>query len=455
MKRLYLIYVAVYIISSALSAQPLHIKTSHSKSDQNIAIRLGLHKNINLKDINVLGKITQEVWQKWSEITLQYDNKDQYLNIYDAINGYLIELVHQEWDGVQWINSDLYIYAYDINELLTGYTYHEWDGRVWEHVGTGEFSNYDSNGNYGEESYLELVDGNFEYRDRFVYNYDSNNDMIEYFSYYFEDPDWLPFDWYQYEYDGNCMITSTEYAWDGSQYVLVNKLEFNYDYGCFAPVPHADFWWLYDGSPTSWTYSIWNGTQWESSLHGEYIVNDCGWTINGILYRDYDENSMTWSGENARGFINYNVGCGGPAPDVNDVRIISAEYQEFESGDWVNSERTWISYEGLLLDTKNEETIITNYCLKQNYPNPFNPETTIEFTVPEMQVNLNNFIQLIVYDILGNEISTLVSEEMYSGEYSVKFNIETLNISSLSNGIYYYKLQIGDKSIVKKMLLVK
>jgi hypothetical protein len=85
------------------------------------------------------------------------------------------------------------------------------------------------------------------------------------------------------------------------------------------------------------------------------------------------------------------------------------------------------------------------YSLSQNYPNPFNPSTTIKF-----QVAKDGFVSLKVYDILGNEVKTLVSEFMNKGRYNAVFDA-----SGLASGIYFYKLQTDSYTAVKKLMLLK
>lgn len=86
-----------------------------------------------------------------------------------------------------------------------------------------------------------------------------------------------------------------------------------------------------------------------------------------------------------------------------------------------------------------------NYSLSQNFPNPFNPVTSIKFSIPN-----NNFVTLKVYDILGNEIVTLINKNLRQGEYKVDFNA-----SNYSSGIYVYKIIAGNFSETKRMTLVK
>jgi hypothetical protein len=90
-------------------------------------------------------------------------------------------------------------------------------------------------------------------------------------------------------------------------------------------------------------------------------------------------------------------------------------------------------------------TIVKEFSLEQNYPNPFNPVTNINFGIPKSE-----FVSLRVYDILGREVKTLVSQNMTPGMYEVNFDA-----SGLSSGMYYYSLRAGENVSVKKMVLVK
>jgi len=104
------------------------------------------------------------------------------------------------------------------------------------------------------------------------------------------------------------------------------------------------------------------------------------------------------------------------------------------------------------VDVDEKNISVADFSLRQNYPNPFNPSTTINFTIPsstEYYSVLQN-ISLKVYDILGNEVVTLVDESKPAGNYSVKFDG-----SSLVSGIYFYKLKTASFVLTKKMLLLK
>ena len=93
----------------------------------------------------------------------------------------------------------------------------------------------------------------------------------------------------------------------------------------------------------------------------------------------------------------------------------------------------------------NKKAQILTFNLSQNYPNPFNPTTKIAYSIPK-----TSFVKLKVYDILGREVATLVDEEKSAGNYKVNFDG-----SNLTSGIYLFKIQVGNYSSVKKMILLK
>ena len=97
--------------------------------------------------------------------------------------------------------------------------------------------------------------------------------------------------------------------------------------------------------------------------------------------------------------------------------------------------------------------------LEQNYPNPFNPSTKIKFSIPVVETGYipSLLVTLKVYDIIGNEVATLVNEELSAGEYEVTFDSHSSlsKIRDLPSGIYFYKLNAGNFSATKKLVLIK
>jgi hypothetical protein len=85
------------------------------------------------------------------------------------------------------------------------------------------------------------------------------------------------------------------------------------------------------------------------------------------------------------------------------------------------------------------------YALEQNYPNPFNPSTTIRYSIPEA-----GYVSLRVYNLLGQEVAGLIDYEQAAGTYTVRFDG-----SSLSSGVYLYRIRCGNFVQVHKMMLLK
>ncbi len=114
-------------------------------------------------------------------------------------------------------------------------------------------------------------------------------------------------------------------------------------------------------------------------------------------------------------------------------------------------------------DTTNIITSVENHIehilpsaikLSQNYPNPFNPTTTILYVIPDIETRHIMSIQLIVYDILGRKVATLVNKIQSPGKYSVQFNASSVS-GGLPSGVYFYTLRVGNFSATKKMILMK
>jgi beta-glucuronidase len=124
-----------------------------------------------------------------------------------------------------------------------------------------------------------------------------------------------------------------------------------------------------------------------------------------------------------------------------------------------NLRSTYLPYaskDGLIVSVKENQTekLPTEFRLEQNYPNPFNPGTVISY-----QLAVDSYVTLIVYDMLGKKLATLVDAKQKAGKYNSQFSTlptgrQVLN-SQFSSGVYFYRLTTDKYSLTKKMLLLK
>ena len=101
------------------------------------------------------------------------------------------------------------------------------------------------------------------------------------------------------------------------------------------------------------------------------------------------------------------------------------------------------------IESEDDNKLPTEFALGQNYPNPFNPSTKISWQSP-----VSSHQTLKVYDILGNEVVTLVNEYREAGKYEVVFDASSAG-GGLSSGVYIYKLQTANNTFIKKMTIIK
>ena len=104
-----------------------------------------------------------------------------------------------------------------------------------------------------------------------------------------------------------------------------------------------------------------------------------------------------------------------------------------------------IKYGNIVEVNESNKSFTSDYILESNYPNPFNPRTTIKFYLPEA-----TFVKLKVFDVLGNEVKTLINEEKDSGFHKIIFDG-----NGLPSGVYFYQLEAGSFIKTKQMILLK
>ena len=265
--------------------------------------------------------------------------------------------------------------------------------------------------------------------------------------------------YYEHLIDFSYIISPMEVDWEWELIYSVSFINsyngqtleiFNFWDSSFYQIPALDKIKIgvqYDG-PLSWPeYEITSPNGGETLIGGEYYT--ITWWSNGIIppskleYSSDAGNSWTIIIDSL--FL-VNNSYDWLVPNISSSQCLVRVGEYPCAYDQSNSYFT-ITYP---VSVTNEDELPTEFSLEQNYPNPFNPTTSIQYAVNKKQL-----ITLIVYDVLGNEVATLVNEEKSLGSYEVEFSVGQNSILSLSSGIYYYQLKAGNFIETKKMVLLK
>jgi len=314
--------------------------------------------------------------------------------------------VSQKWYGNQWVNDRQVNYKFNSNGDITSFIVEDWDGSNWGN--TSRRTNY-------YNSYYALIERLTEYwngsdwiggASRTLFEYDNRGNNIATTSQVLIEDNWLNSLRWISEYDGNDYKISTIYEeWQNDNWFI--RARWNYSYDEY-------------GNILTNLEEIFESDEWKNSDRATYTYNVSGYLINA---KAEEWNDSLW------------------LPTKN------------ASLDLYDSDGNHRDYFGVELNVYYDETTnvefqneaIKEFYLYQNYPNPFNPSTTISYSIPNQ-----SHVELSVYDVLGREVAELVSKEQIAGSYKVQFNA-----SSLSSGIYIYKLQNGGYVDVKKLMLLK
>jgi len=193
------------------------------------------------------------------------------------------------------------------------------------------------------------------------------------------------------------------------------------------------------------------GQTWIEKRFDNFLVNDIyfsdslhGWAVGG----DKAFYPPPWGWPVGNGVI-LNTIDGGESWTVQaDGLIDPLNTIHFKDGyGWaVGGNGLVLRYDGVSwVDQNNAKTYPNQFSLSQNYPNPFNPSTTIEFSLPKSE-----FVNLRIYNILGEEVATLVSDKLQVGNHTYQFDG-----SNLASGVYLYRIEAGEFQQVRKMILLR
>ena len=259
----------------------------------------------------------------------------------------------------------------------------------------------------------------------------------------------------------------------------------------FSQIPNAGFENWTNGNPDSWSTTnnsqFTNVTQSNDAHSGSYsaegtVASISGFTVAPVLSSEfsYSGRPTTFSGyykftsvssdsleitialfkngnaigggvfhtsTNANSYTQFNISLiyvSSDTPDSAGIGIFIGPSVGLHSGSTFYIDDLSFTGGATAVNENTNQTPIS-FELNQNYPNPFNPTTTIEYQIPKQ-----SHVTLMVFDILGNQVSDLVNKNEPAGKYSVNFNA-----SKLSSGIYFYRIDAGNYVQTKKLMVLK
>lgn len=180
-----------------------------------------------------------------------------------------------------------------------------------------------------------------------------------------------------------------------------------------------------------------------TSYSNTLYVATIGFLDSKVSIFSSSDNGANWNSISTSGLTTLNAATSSTSFAITAQNIFLYDYQS--SGSTAAIYRMTSSTTSSVYESNNEVPV--NFKLSQNYPNPFNPETIINYRIAKA-----GNVSLKVYDVLGNEVTTLVDKYQQAGTHSSQFSTGNLQLSS---GVYFYTLKTGSFSSTKKMILIK
>ncbi|MBW7888533.1 MAG: VCBS repeat-containing protein, partial [Bacteroidetes bacterium] len=188
----------------------------------------------------------------------------------------------------------------------------------------------------------------------------------------------------------------------------------------------------------------------DDGTHGDAVAGDHIYTLQVNFYKDSLNNTVgqifkfgLYGGDNEGGKGGFGNNHAANIDDATGTATIADQFGSINPTYY--SAWDYDKHETTLGVQKKDDVIPTVFSLDQNFPNPFNPTTTIQYAIPT-----ESFVTLKVYNMLGQEVATVVNENLKAGKYSATFNA-----SRLASGVYVYRIEAGSFVSVKKMMLLK
>lgn len=339
--------------------------------------------------------------RRWEHRWLNNDWSSNVNDLYEYDNNNLISsFIRQIWNTSSWLNNENTLYSFDNFNRLSEKLNRVWISGSWINKNKYVLS-YNQNGYQSFQLYQVWQNNNWLDSLNIEYIYNSDNNLSEELTQRYENGSWINESLIVYNYNSQFQVNqSIQKYWQNGEWI--DSLRTSYLYNS-------------SGYLVEQTEQLRENSNWVNSSKTIYTYNQYGYTTEAIL--------QTWLFGT---WINvFRIYLGYSSPEILDLILL--QYWNFVGG-WANLYRFILYYE--VVSVK-DDAVSFDFSLFQNYPNPFNPSTNISWQAPA-----SSWQTLKIYDLLGNEVATLVDEYKPAGRYEYQWNA-----SGLASGVYIYKLQ--------------
>jgi hypothetical protein len=388
---------------------------------------------IQKKKITMFGWNEPE-WKESRRTTLLYDSVNQLIEQYT-------EDIFLNWD-----KTSAYNYTYDEKGRISERIEKWWSQDQGKYLISKKIMHYDDVNNASTETYQSFKDNTWLNGSKIYYTYDNKYNLLQRITQKWIDSSWINTESYNYIYNEyNNKIKSVQLLWLDTFWDTLNMHSFLYDENNylkeeFRRIRQNGLWIndtketfinTKDGNVIHRMFQFWDDSVLFNGTQVFYYYNEKE-KVTKQVEQNWDND--TWANNSKVGY----------EYDVNDNLIIRT-YHLWKDSIWTYTGRNLYAYDNITAVEDNDNRP-NQFYLSNNYPNPFNPITTIQYSVPT-----KSQVKLTVYNLLGSKVTTLVNDVKEHGNYQIIFDASTL-----SSGIYFYRIEIGIKfSATKKMLFLK
>ncbi len=359
---------------------------------------------------------SKSLTREWIDTISSWKMNKRSFYTYDSADIHT-ETITQSLRDTTWVNDSRDLYHYDLNGNLKARLQYGWRGNVWVENWKTVYD-YDANNNNIEKAEYRYRGQTITKYKRWQYVYDSSRQMVDELYSTATNNEWTNKSKRLYTYSANGkLIFVYSFSWKKEEWTLSSRSFYYYDESENISAIESESW---------------IGGEWAKNSERRY-----SYSVKG---NQKDETYYNWQDGLLVPFqwISYKYDFEG--------NQLERTYRYWSDSRWINSSRYRYVFSPLSVDERElilkKEIVLTN-----NYPNPFNPSTIIRYELPA-----RSYVRISVFNLLGQEVATLVDGIEDAGMKSVQWDASQHGIPS---GVYFYKLQSGASNVTKKMLLLR